>query len=63
MTRKLSKIFIKAFNQNVAEKFAVYLKALKKFLLIQDSLQTHRLEWIFGVPQIKTTNAYRSTNY
>lgn len=63
MTKKLSKIFLKAFNQNSAEKIAVYLKALMEFLLIQDEFQIQRLEWIFGIPQIKTFNAYRSIKY
>ena len=38
MTKKLSKIFIKSFNQNSSDKIAIYLKALKKFLLIEDDL-------------------------
>ena len=34
MSKKLSKIFLKAYNQNSTDKIAVFLKALKKFLLI-----------------------------
>ena len=50
MSKKLAKIFVKAINQPGIEKQAIYLKGLKKFLLIDDSLKTQRLEWVFGVP-------------
>lgn len=36
LSRKLSKIFLKAFGKNYNVK--TYLKALKRFLLIKDSL-------------------------
>jgi hypothetical protein len=36
MTKKLAKIFFKAFNQNSAERIAVYQKALMEFVLIKD---------------------------
>jgi transposase-like protein len=39
LTKKLAKIFLKEFNGNSNEKIALYLKAVKKFLLIKDSLQ------------------------
>jgi hypothetical protein len=39
------------------------LKALKKFLLIKDSLQIKRLEWVFGIAGIKTDSKYRETKY
>jgi hypothetical protein len=39
LTKKLAKIFLKEFNGNSGEKIALYLKAVKKFLLIKDSLQ------------------------
>jgi hypothetical protein len=32
-------------------------------LLIKDSLQQQRLEWVFGVSMIKTESKYRSTKY
>jgi hypothetical protein len=63
LTKKLAKIFIKAINLSSTDKLAIYLKALKKFLLIDDQYQQHRLEWILGVPQLKTANAYRSINF
>jgi len=52
MSRKLAKVFIKAINQNNVEKIVVYLKALKKYLIIDDDFKKHRLEWVFGVGQI-----------
>jgi len=39
MTRKMAKIFVKAINQPGVEKQTLYLKALKKFLLIDDQLK------------------------
>jgi hypothetical protein len=47
MSKKLSKIFLKAFAMTA--NIQKYLKAVKKFLCIKDSLQQMRLEWIFGV--------------
>jgi hypothetical protein len=52
MTRKMAKIFVKAINQPGVEKQSLYLKALKKFILINDSLKQQRLEWVFGVAQL-----------
>lgn len=63
MTKKLAKIFFKAFNQNSTDKIAVYLKALMEFVLIKDEFQVQRLEWLFGIPQIKTFNGYNSLKY
>lgn len=37
LTKKMSKIFLKAFGST--QNIEIYLKALKKFLLIKDSLQ------------------------
>lgn len=63
LTKKLAKIFIKAINSSSTEKMAIYLKALKNFLLIDDQYQQHRLEWVLGVPQLKTANAYRTIKF
>jgi hypothetical protein len=60
MTKKLAKIFFKAINQSSSDKVIDSLKSVKKFLLIDDSLKTKRLEWLFGIPQIMTKNPYRS---
>lgn len=51
MTKKLAKSLLKKFNQQVyTDKMTPYLRALKKFMLIDDSLKRYRMEWIFGVP-------------
>jgi len=47
LTKKLCKIFLKSFGFTL--NIEIYLKALKKFLLIKDSLQQQRLEWVFGI--------------
>ena len=52
MTKKLAKVFIKAINQVNYDKQAPYLKALKKFMLLDDNLKQQRLEWVFGVPSL-----------
>ena len=47
LSRKVAKIFLKAFS--TTQNLPTYLKALKKFLKIKDSLQSKRLEWVFGI--------------
>lgn len=55
MTKKVAKSLLKKFSQQTdPEKLTPHLRALKKFLLINDTLKSHRMEWIFGVPQIYT---------
>lgn len=49
LTRKLAKIFVVAINQPAIEKQTLYLRGLKKFLRIEDSLKWQRLQWVFGV--------------
>lgn len=39
MTRKIAKVFLKQINQPHVDKVSAYLKPLKKFLLINDSLK------------------------
>jgi len=61
MTRKMAKNILKKFSEHVThmpDKLTHYLRALKKFLLIDDSLKEQRMEWIFGVPQIYTKKDY-----
>lgn len=52
MTKKVAKSLLKKFSpqQTDPEKITPNLRALKKFLLIDDGLKQHRMEWIFGVP-------------
>lgn len=61
MTRKMAKNILKKFSESVThmpEKLTHYLRALKKFLLIDDQFKRQRMEWIFGVPQICTKKDY-----
>lgn len=44
------------------DKVSLYLKTLKKFLLINDSLKIARLEWIFGISQLVSKAKFRSNN-
>jgi hypothetical protein len=60
MTRKIAKVFLKSVNQPNIDKVSLYLKSLKKFLLIDDSLKTQRLEWIFGISQLISKSKFRS---
>lgn len=39
MTKKMAKVFLKSVNQPNVDKVSLYLKSLKKFLLIDDSLK------------------------
>lgn len=41
----------------------MYLKGLKKFLLINDDIKAQKLEWIFGVSQVVTNKPYRQNHY
>lgn len=63
MTKKLAKIFFRQINQSNADKVIESLKAVKKFLLIDDSLKQLRMEYLLGYPQIMTKNPYRQTKY
>lgn len=63
MTKKLAKIFFRSINQSSQERVTDSLKTVKKFLLIDDSLKTMRLEWLLGIPQIISKNPYRSTSH
>jgi hypothetical protein len=40
-----------------------YLKALKPFLMMNDSLKGIKMEWIFGFAHIITRKEYREVNY
>lgn len=48
LSRKVSKVFLNAINHSNYESVKNYLKALKPFLLSNDSLKEKKLEWIFG---------------
>jgi hypothetical protein len=58
LSRKVSKVFIKAFNNSNSENLRNYLKALKPFLRIDDDFKCQKLEWVFGFGQILNEKAY-----
>jgi len=63
LTRKVSKVFIKAINGSNADNLKAYLKALKPFLRINDQFKDLKLEWIFGFCQIITRKNYKEEKY
>lgn len=48
LSRKVSKVFIKAINGSSPDTLRAYLKALKPFLRVEDEYKYLKLEWIFG---------------
>lgn len=50
MTRKVSRIILRAFNDKDDNKISQMLKVLSEFLAIDDGLVSNRLEWVFGLP-------------
>ena len=48
MSKKVSRVFIKAINSANFDNVKSYLSALKPFLRINDSLKEVKLEWVFG---------------
>jgi len=46
MSKKMAKVLVKGINLNDQAKNGLYLKALKKFLLVDDTLKQKRLEWV-----------------
>ena len=48
LSRKVSKVFIKAINGSNSDNLKAYLKALKPFLRVNDQYKDLKLEWIFG---------------
>lgn len=58
LTRKVSKVFLRAIEAAHLDTVKGYLKALKPFLKSNDSLKKQRLEWIFGVPEVVSRKTY-----
>lgn len=58
LTRKVSKVFLRAIESAHLDTVKGYLKALKPFLKSADSLKQKRLEWIFGVPEVVSRKVY-----
>ena len=63
LSRKVSKVFLKAINGSNSDNLKNYLKALKPFLKLDDSLKTLKLEWVFGFAQLVNRKAYREETY
>jgi hypothetical protein len=63
LTKKVSKVFIKAINGSNFDNVKSYLAALKPFLKNSDSLKIMKLEWIFGYSQILNKKGYREERY
>lgn len=63
LSRKVSKVFIKAFNTSNSDNLRSYLKALKPFLRIDDEFKQQKLEWVFGFTQIQHKKTYREDKY
>lgn len=63
LTKKVSKVFIKAINGSNFDNVKSYLAALKPFLKNEDSLKQMKLEWIFGFNQIINKKGYREEKY
>ena len=63
LSRKVSKVFIKAINNSNFDNIKSYLTALKPFLKMSDSLKSQRLEWVFGVSQIVQRKGYQQDRH
>lgn len=63
MSKKVSKVFIKAINNSNFDNVKNYLMALKPFLKLNDSLKLQKLEWIFGFSQIIAKKGYREEKF
>lgn len=48
-SKSVVKLILKGINANPAQSFSRYFIVIEQILLITDSLQTQRLEWIFGL--------------
>ena len=53
LSKKMAKVHIKNLNKQDAETLEAHLKAMRSFILIEDSLKKTRFEWIFGIAQIE----------
>ena len=58
LSRKIAKVFLRSIEQAHLDTVRCYLKALKPFLLLDDSLKKLKLEWVFGVPEIISRRLY-----
>ena len=63
LSKKVSKVFIKAINNSNFDNVGNYLKALKPFIKLNDSLKMQKLEWIFGFPMIISRKGYKEDKH
>lgn len=63
LSRKVSKVFVRAVNGSTSDNLRAYLKALKPFLRADDELKHARLEWVFGFAQVNQRKTYREDKY
>jgi len=63
LSKKVSKVFIKAINNSNFDNVKNYLMALKPFIKYNDSLKQKKLEWVFGFNQIISRKGYREEKY
>jgi len=52
LTRKVTKVFLRSIERAPHDTMKGYLKALKPFLMADDSLKRQKLEWVFGIPEV-----------
>jgi hypothetical protein len=63
LSTKVAKVFLKSIANSNFDSVKTYLKALKPFVLMEDSLKAQRLEWVFGFSQIISRKNYREERY
>ena len=63
LSKRVSKVFIKVINNSNFDNVKNYLKALKPFVKMNDSLKPLKLEWIFGIGSIMAKRGYREDKF
>mmetsp|Transcript_18286 Transcript_18286/g.31275 ORF Transcript_18286/g.31275 Transcript_18286/m.31275 type:complete len:924 (+) Transcript_18286:1615-4386(+) len=63
LSRKMAKIFLRQLQQANLSQAIGYLKALKAFIRVDDSMKQLKLEWIFGLPELTSRKMYNETKY
>ena len=58
LSRKVTKVFLRAIEQAHLDTVKGYLKALKPFLRSDDTLKQKKLEWVFGIPEVVSRKVY-----
>ena len=62
LTKRMAKSYLKSINKTY-NGLDGCLKSLTNFLLVDDPLKVLKLEWILGVPQIKSRKLWNSNTY